>query len=207
MVAHIMVRWLAVAATGIKQLSPWKCGMTSSEISSSSGLENCGHDGSNGLESKKQERLYKVAFDLPDEVARWAPGATERMWVEKTSVKMEVRLKNVPFYFRGLSFGDVLCVVVDHGRRELVFDKFVAESGHSTLRFIVGGEESARILSEVLERHGCSWEIDSSGILWAVDVPPEVDYLRLKYILNGVSQEFDIGYEEGALSSVHVGRV
>src|SRR5881392_3705677 len=84
------------------------------------------------------------------------------------------RSVNTPFYLKGLAFGDVVRVRPDHERRELVFEEFLAESGHSTVRVVVKEAGAEPGLSDLLLGFGCSWEIDSSGILWAVDVPPEV---------------------------------
>ncbi|MFD6093045.1 DUF4265 domain-containing protein [Oerskovia sp. NPDC060338] len=41
----------------------------------------------------------------------------ERLWTEK-SARLEVRVLNVPFYVRGISFGDVVRIRPDHERRE-----------------------------------------------------------------------------------------
>lgn len=81
--------------------------------------------------------LFKVAFDLAVERADWPPVSTERLWGEKTGVKFEVRVVSVPFFARGIAYGDLVRVRPDHERRELVFEEFTAESGHSTVRVVV----------------------------------------------------------------------
>lgn len=151
----------------------------------------------------KPERLYKVAFDLPDETADWAHASTERLWTGKTSAKMEVQVRNIPFYVKGIAFGDIIRVRADHERREFVFEAFVSESGHSTIRIIIKGDDARGMLDTVLHSFACSWEIDTSGLLWAIDVPPHVDYGAMRVTLLRLASEGKIGIEEGALASAH----
>lgn len=151
------------------------------------------------------ERLYKVAFDLPEEAASWAPGSTERLWTGKTAVRMEVEVRNTPFYVKGIAFGDVVRVRPDHDRKELVFDDFVSESGHSTVRVIIKAEDVRDTVEDLLNGFGCSWEIDTTGLLWAIDVPPNVDYDSMKAGLLRIAGEGGIGIEEAALARVHRG--
>ncbi|MFI1886662.1 DUF4265 domain-containing protein [Streptomyces jumonjinensis] len=168
----------------------------SSEISS---------DPSGGESSpeSKPERLYKVAFDLPDETADWAHASAERLWTGKTSVKMEVQVRNTPFYVKGIAFEDIVRVRADHGRRELVFEGFVSESGHSTVRIIIKDDDAGDTVDAMLRSFECSWEIDTTGHLWAIDVPPHVDYASMRISLLRLADEGKIGIEEGALARTH----
>lgn len=159
--------------------------------------------GSSGADAA--ERLYKVAFDLPEEIAAWAPGTTERLWTGKTSVRMEVQVRNTPFYVKGIAFGDVVRVRPDQERRELVFDDFVSESGHSTVRVVLSDEGVRDTMTDLLNDFGCSWEIDTTGLLWAIDVPPNVDYESMRADLLRIKDEGRIGVEEAALARAHRG--
>ncbi|WP_160049271.1 DUF4265 domain-containing protein [Nocardiopsis sp. JB363] len=155
----------------------------------------------------KPERLYKVAFDLPEETAHWACASAERLWVGKTSVKMEVQVRNIPFYVKGVAFEDIVRVRVDHDRRELVFKEFVSESGHSAVRIIIKSDGVEREVETMLRAFDCSWEIDAIGSLWAIDVPPNVDYAPLRIALLSMVSEEKIGIEESALARAHVGEL
>ncbi|XVV00189.1 DUF4265 domain-containing protein [Actinosynnema sp. CA-248983] len=148
------------------------------------------------------KRLYQVAFDLPSDIAERSVASVERLWAEKTAVKMEVVVRNTPFYFKGIANGDVVRVRPDHDRRELVFDGFVAESGHSTVRLVFKADARAEV-GEVLRTFGCSWEIDAGEVLWAVDVPVDAEYSLLRASLLKFVERGDIGIEEGAVSSGH----
>lgn len=159
--------------------------------------------GGESVPTSKPERLYKVAFDLPDETADWAHASAERLWTGKTSVQMEVQVRNTPFYVKEIAFGDIVRVRIDHGRRELVFEEFVRESGHSTVRIIVKDADAGDAVDALLRSFECSWEIDPTGCLWAIDVPPHANYAHLRIALLRVAGEGKIGIEEGALSGAH----
>lgn len=151
----------------------------------------------------KSERLYKVAFDLPEETAHWARASAERLWTGKTSVKMEVQVRNTPFYVKGVAFGDIVRVRADHERREFVFEEFVSESGHSAVRIIIKGDGAGGEVDSMLRAFDCSWEIDATGSLWAIDVPPHVDYASMRTALLRIASEGKIGIEESALARAH----
>lgn len=151
----------------------------------------------------KPERLYKVAFDLPEETAQWARASAERLWTGKTSVKMEVQVRNTPFYVKGVAFGDIVRVRADHERREFVFEEFVSESGHSAVRIIIKGDGAGGEVDTMLRAFDCSWEIDATGSLWAIDVPPHVDYASMRTALLCIAGEGKIGIEESALARTH----
>ncbi|MFE7076952.1 DUF4265 domain-containing protein [Streptomyces sp. NPDC057620] len=160
-------------------------------------------NGDDSVPKDEPERLYKIAFDLPDEIADWARASSERLWSGKTMVRMEVRVRNTPFYVKGISFGDTVRVRADHDRRELVFDEFVSEGGHSTVRIIIKDDGATDAANAVLRSFECSWEVDPTGHLWAIDVPPHVDYSSLRADLLRIAGEGKIGIEEGALARAH----
>ncbi|MFI7274684.1 DUF4265 domain-containing protein [Streptomyces sp. NPDC049879] len=144
-----------------------------------------------------------MAFDLPEEKARWARASAERLWAGKTSVKMEVQLRNTPFYVKGVAFGDIVKVKADHERRELVFEEFVSESGHSAVRVIIKDEGVREEVDAILRAFDCSWEVDVTGFLWAINVPPRADYASMRVALLQIVSEKKIGLEESALAGMH----
>ena len=152
---------------------------------------------------RRPERLYEVAFDLPDDVADWACASSERLWSEKTDVPLQAQIRSIPFYVRGISFGDTVIVRVDHTRRELVFDHVVARSGHSTVRVILRVADAEGRVAELLHQFDCPWETNATGLLWAIDVPPAVNYLALTNALIALREEGAIGVQEGSVAKNH----
>jgi hypothetical protein len=137
--------------------------------------------------------LEKVVFSLePDS---WHGHGTETMWAELVSPG-QYRLRNVPFYARGVSVEDVV-----HARFEddgLVFSSVAARSGHSTYRlFVKGGIESAefRLWWRRLETLGCSFE--QSDRLLAVDVAPQADIHEVYHVLEQGMHAEVWDFEEG----------
>jgi hypothetical protein len=133
----------------------------------------------------------------------WPPVSVERLWASKTDERMMVRIENVPFYLRGLAFGDIVQVRPDHERRELVYEKFVRESGHSTVQIVLHASEAEDDAVRVLTSLGCSWEVSNVAEYWAVDVPASVEYPLLRAELLRMKEGGAIGFQEGALSSRH----
>lgn len=169
-------------------------------MSSEASLDSSGDE---SVPTGKPERLYKVAFDLPDETAEWAHASAERLWAGKTSTQMEVEVRNIPFYVKGIAFGDIVRVRVDHERREFVFEGFVSTAGHSTVRVVIIDDAEKSVMDAILRDFECSWEIDATGYLWAVDVPPHVDYASMRTTLLGIVGEGKIGVEEGVIAMAH----
>lgn len=149
-------------------------------------------------------RLFKVAFDLGLERPGWPPVSIERLWGEKTRVKFEVRVVNTPFFARGIAYGDLVRVRADHDRRELVFERVTAESGHSTVRVVLMNAETRADVEGRLEEAGCSWESARQfGSLLAVDIPLVADYRALRAWLSERADAGAIEFQEGAVSSLH----
>ncbi|MGA5822744.1 DUF4265 domain-containing protein [Kitasatospora sp. NPDC094028] len=149
-------------------------------------------------------KLFKVAFDLEEERPNWPPVSVERLWGEKTEVKLEIRVVNAPFFVRGISFGDLIQVRPDNERRELVFESFTAESGHSTVRIILLRGAEREVIESKLCGAGCSWEsAHSFGNLLAVDIPATVEYGELREWLRAQVRAGAIEIQESAISSIH----
>ncbi|MBS2546426.1 DUF4265 domain-containing protein [Catenulispora sp. NL8] len=153
-------------------------------------------------------KMFKVAFDLDAEKPNWPPVSVERLWGEKTEVKFEIRLLNTPFFARGVAHGDLIQVRPDHERRELVFDHFTSESGHSTTRVVLMDTEAGSEVETRLREAGCSWEkSEQFASLLAVDVPPAVDYRPLREWLRALTADGVIEFQESAISSIHRGQL
>ncbi|MFF4518830.1 DUF4265 domain-containing protein [Streptomyces mirabilis] len=149
-------------------------------------------------------KLFKVAFDLEVERPNWPPVSVERLWGEKTGVKFEIRIMNTPFFVRGIAFGDLVHVRPDNERRELVFEKFTQESGHSTVRIILMREGSRERVEAKLRESECSWELAHSfGNYMAVDIPATVEYRGPREWLQEQVAAGEIEIQESAISKLH----
>lgn len=151
---------------------------------------------------------FEVAFDLKSEAPDWPPVAVERLWGEKTAVESELRLLNVPFFARGVAYGDLVRVRPDRDRRELVFERLNGESGHSTIRIVLLDKRALREVQNRLRQAGCSWETAAQfASLLAVDVPADSDYRALRDWLKARMAEGAIEFQESAISALHLEQV
>jgi CYTH domain-containing protein len=148
--------------------------------------------------------MFKVAFDLRDGTeSGFAAASTERLWTEKTTTRMVVQVRNIPFFVQGVTFGDTVRVRADHDRRELVFEELLARSGHSTVQINIPSQDAAAPIEAVLQQLGCSWETAAAGKLWAVDVPPEADYASARAALLLVVAKVGAVLAEASIAAHH----
>lgn len=148
---------------------------------------------------------FEVAFDLKAEAPDWPPVSVERLWGEKTAVEHEMRLLNVPFFARGVAYGDLVHVRPDQNRHELVFERLNGESGHSTLRITLLDKRTRRDIQDRLREAGCSWETAAQfAELLAVDVPADGDYRALRDWLKARAGEGVLEFQESAISALHL---
>lgn len=154
-------------------------------------------------ENRSTGRLFEVSVDLPEVSPTWPPFATERIFVEKTAVRSEGQVKSIPFFARGIAFDDIILVGVDNEREELVYERLVRESGHSTVRILLENAEAAGTVTALLTEFGSNWEVTTVENHWAVDIPPETPYQVLRSRLAQLETAGRIEFEEGAISSVH----
>jgi hypothetical protein len=153
--------------------------------------------------SDAEGRLFQVVFDLPEESPTWPPVRYERLWAVKTQVKLHLALRNVPFYCRGVAYGDVVLVRPDNDRREIVFERFVSESGHSAVQLLINSPGFRGDLDRTLSGFGVTWETANNDTYYAVDVKPDTDYAALRSELIATKERGDIGFRESAISERH----
>lgn len=150
-----------------------------------------------------EERLFQVIFDLEEESPTWPPVSSERLWAAKTQVKLNLALRNVPFYCKGVAYGDVILVRPDNDRREIIFERLVSESGHSALQIFVKENERRVDVERLLSDFGATWESANEGTYYAVDVKPDTDYTALRAKLIEMKEAGEIGLRESAISRRH----
>ncbi|RLQ03131.1 DUF4265 domain-containing protein [Micromonospora sp. BL1] len=125
------------------------------------------------------------------------------MWAAKTQTRLNLALRNVPFYCRGVAYGDIILVRPDSDRREIVFERLISESGHSTVQILVKLPEYRVDLERLLSSFGASWETANGETYYAIDIKPEIDYSALRPELIAAKEREDIGLRESAISKRH----
>lgn len=154
------------------------------------------------MTDRGEEKLFKVAFDLPEVDDSWPPIAVEQLWAAKTPVKFQLEVRNIPFFVRGVSFGDTVRVRIDNERREFVFEELVSESGYSTVRVVLMSDAAKPSIDQMIGDTQLDWESKDEG-LYALSVPPEADYAAIRSRLLQLKADGLIDVEEGAIASGH----
>jgi hypothetical protein len=124
------------------------------------------------------EHLTKVRFELDDE--DWHGRPSETLWAEPVAGATVgvYRLRNSPFFMRGVSYQDIVRAVPSVDHLGLAFAGAIDHSGHSTYMLLVPPDSREfATYWERLSKRGCTFEsmhISVSlgpRILYSVDVP------------------------------------
>jgi len=108
------------------------------------------------------------------------------------------RIDNILFYASEYSLGDI--VNVEDRKGELFVIELIKESGHSTVRIVFYDINDVVKTREYLKNLGCESEISDIPTLIAVDIPPNVDYKKIKAYLEDGTSLSKWGYEEACIA-------
>ncbi len=107
------------------------------------------------------------------------------------------KLDNIPFYAKGIAYGDVVAAVETEGM--LLFDGLLEPSNHSTVRIWFADAVDVGDTRKTLEAMGCSSEVSDRPRLVAVDIPPSVSYEEVKAYLDEGEANGRWDFEEACL--------
>lgn len=150
--------------------------------------------------------LRKVFFDLGDD--EWHGRSSESLWAEHISGS-KFKLRNSPFFAKGISFEDIVEVKEEDGR--FIFVRSLIASGNSTYRLLV---EESKIPNPFmthwtpLEKLGCSYEESDELALrmYAVDVPSNTDIYAAYRLLEAGKNDGLWDFEAGHCGHILDGR-
>jgi hypothetical protein len=140
------------------------------------------------------ENMVKVTIPLPED--NLAGAASESVWAEPQG-DGTYRVKNVPFYAKGISFDDL--VKAEPKDDVLMFKGVVRRSGHSTYRIFANDGRTAPdvvALVETLKKMHCDIE-PATDKLVGVDVLPEADIHKVYATLEEAERAGKIDFQEG----------
>lgn len=106
--------------------------------------------------------MVKVTIPLP--LGEWHGYLAETVWASRCAdAYNHLQLENVPFAAKGMSFGDILEVAAQDG--EVVFQRVVRKSGHSTYRVIPNSMDAPDFQTFLasLNQNRCSYETGTIG--------------------------------------------
>jgi hypothetical protein len=141
-----------------------------------------------------EKDMVKIIIPLPKD--NLAGADTESIWAELQG-DGTYKIKNVPFYAKGISCEDVV-EVEPHGGA-LVFKGVVRHNGHSTYRIYANAGRTApdvAPLIEKLKQMHCDIE-PATDKLVGVDVLPEADIHKIYKIMEEAENAGIIDFQEG----------
>ena len=142
---------------------------------------------------------FRLEFDL-DVRGDWPPFSVETLWVGRVEGD-RYWIKNVPFFAKGIAFGDV---VRAHPKVDdpsmLALDEVVDRSGHSVVRVIVQGDHVVRECRAVFTELGCDTELSNFPKLFSVDIPVSVGFDRAVVVLDEGVSDGRWDYEDGFIA-------
>ena len=141
-----------------------------------------------------QEQLVKITIPLPPD--NLAGAATESVWAEPLD-DGTYKVKNVPFYAKGLSCEDIVEAEPQEGT--LVFKRVVRHNGHSTYRIYAASGRTtpdAESVVEKLQEMHCDIEPATDNLV-GVDVLPEADIYKVYGTLADAERSGKIDFQEG----------
>jgi hypothetical protein len=153
------------------------------------------------VEQISLERV-KVRFQLERNSDRWPPVESEGVWA-KPCGGAEYELDNVPWFARGVAFGDRVRADPDQDGVLWVTER-LAWSGRYTVRVIPLGDSASKSqLREIIDAFvplgaECEGGLPAFKIV-ALDIPPDARLAEIKAILRRGEADGRWGYEEGCI--------
>jgi hypothetical protein len=146
--------------------------------------------------AKDHAGRVKLEFRLETDEDGWPPADWEMVWaIRRGDGRFE--LDNIPFFAMDVAAGDVVGALADGDR--LIFDRVLAEGGHSTIRVIMFELDEKDAVRQSLAQMGCETEGSHLPSLFAVDIPPGSDYRQVVTFLDTKAAEDVLEYQESAI--------
>jgi hypothetical protein len=142
------------------------------------------------------QKYEKVMFRLQKDEDGYPPDDWESLWAYEVEPGL-YSIDNVPFFARGVSWGDV--VAVERHDDELHFKEVVHPSDHTVLRVIVYDQTRVGELHDKLKEMSCDTEQSHLPSLLTVDVPPTADLNKILEYLSDGEDEGRWTYEEASI--------
>jgi len=137
-----------------------------------------------------------VKITIPLSGDNLAAATSESLWAESQNDGKYV-LKNIPFYAKGLSCGDL--IEAEESGGNLVFKRVLQHNGHSTYRVYARRGRSAPESSDLLQKlRGMHCDVEpATDKLVGIDALPQADVYKVYTALSEAEQAGTIDFQEG----------
>jgi len=113
------------------------------------------------------------------------------------------QIDSIPFYTSLVASNDIVFADIDPETKQLVYQKTVNYSGHSTIQVVMNDEsKTMEEVRDIFTKMRCvSEEVNED--FFVMDIPEEVDYKLVKAELDKLEAAEQIEYAEPSLSDIH----
>jgi hypothetical protein len=146
------------------------------------------------MSNAMHETHTKIAFEFESD----DDGTTEIETLWAVPMAEGYRVDNIPFYARGVAWGDIVSAVRDDDG-QLNYRDLVSPSGHSTVRLWFANAADVQAVRDALRMLGCGSELNHERLV-AVDIPREIHYSEIIAFLDEKEQMGVLEYEEGCVA-------
>lgn len=151
------------------------------------------------MEETKHEkiifRFYSELFEQEIEETLWA--------FELDKENRLYQLDSIPIYVPLIASNDIVFADFDTAKNELIYNKTINYSGHSTIQVILADEtKDMEEIREIFSHLSCvSEKVNDS--FFVMDIPENVNYETIKTELDKLEAAEIIEYAEPSLSEQH----
>jgi hypothetical protein len=154
-----------------------------------------------------KEGYIHIIFPLKQDSDSYSDSGAERLWAKRIS-QNQYQIENIPFYVKGLSFGDIV-EAKEISEDVYEFIRIQKHSGHTTFRIFVSEDVSdkERVLQNILKdlnSLGAQTEGMEGSSLTAIDLPPTTDISKVGQYLNDKYKAGLLDYEEAAIPDNYI---
>jgi hypothetical protein len=145
------------------------------------------------------KKITLVYRDFENKIAK------ESIWAEECDGYYIT--KNSPFFAANLAWGDTIEAYEEDGM--LYYSKLIARSGNSNIQIVAfkNMENKLKDIIDTLNKMGCGWESIHEGRYYAINIAPELDYSKIRIILQKGFNDAILDFREAYLSDIHRAQV
>lgn len=147
-----------------------------------------------------EAKFAKLVFKLKIDQDGYPPVGYESLWAIKLDDGL-YQIDNIPLYVYGVSKGDFVFAHQDGD--ELHAKEVKRRGGHSTLRVFIEDHKYRARVAKTIEQFGAKASITKDLSLFALDIPPDVDFTPIDNYLISICNGETIAYEDACLQ--HIG--
>ncbi|NEM96378.1 DUF4265 domain-containing protein [Pontibacter burrus] len=113
------------------------------------------------------------------------------------------QIDSIPFYTSLIASNDIVFADIDPETKQLIYQKTISYSGHSTIQVVMNSETIAMDeVRKTFNKMRCVSEAVNEDF-FVLDIPDDVDYKQVKAELDRLEAEEILEYAEPSLSDVH----